>query len=127
MRIILASIALVAVSTAAIAGEALKPVYIHNGFLTGNQYRQLPDVVRRAYVMGVTDGMLLAPAMANRDLNASQRFGKCLDNMHATNEQLTVIVDRWVDGNPVRWGDTVHMLIWSAFSEACSTAGMPLF
>ncbi len=127
MRVILAAAALAAVSILAAADDPLRPVSVHNGFITGNQYRGRPELLRRAYVMGVVDGLMLSPIMANNDLNGAQRFSRCLDVMRPSDEQLTVIVDRWVDANPVRWGDSVHSLVYGALLQACNAVGAPLF
>jgi hypothetical protein len=127
MRTMLASVALAIVSSLAIADEPFKPVPIHNGFLTGNEYRARPESRRRAYVMGVVDGLMLSPVVANNESRGSQRLSSCLDTMRPSDEQLTVIVDRWVDAHPASWGGSVHTLVYGGIAQACNAVGAPLF
>jgi len=36
------------------------PISIHNGFLTGQQFRELQEIQKRSYAEGIIDGMFLA-------------------------------------------------------------------
>ncbi|MCO5398334.1 hypothetical protein [Ralstonia soli] len=125
MRKLLAAAALLILGTASFAQSPPPPVHIHNPFVTGTHYRELPDLMRRAYVMGVIDGMFMSPIFAFRDLAREQMLGKCVDAMRATDVQLTAIVDRYLDARPVAWGDGMHLIVFDALAEACGSIGMP--
>ena len=43
-----------------VADNVGQPVLIHNGFMTGQQFRELPEPSRRSYAAGIVDGVLLA-------------------------------------------------------------------
>ncbi|MCC8394780.1 hypothetical protein LJ656_19490 [Paraburkholderia sp. MMS20-SJTR3] len=114
------------IGTPAQQANPYAPVTIHNGFMTGNKYRELPDLMRRAYVMGVIDGLFDAPGIAFHDLSGAERLAHCIQNMAATDEQMTVIVDRYLDKNPTLWGQSMNTTAMYAVYDACRTAGTPV-
>ena len=48
-----------------------QPVVIHNGFITGEQYLRLADSARHNYVMGLIDGIFLAPMLGGSERRTS--------------------------------------------------------
>ncbi|MDG0024954.1 hypothetical protein [Trinickia sp. Y13] len=119
----------IAIPTALASAQAqaqTEGVFIHHSFETGNGYRGMPDMMRRAYVMGVFDGMLFSPMIATSDLPRARSLGQCEERMNMTDQQLTAIVDRYLDSNPVLWGDDMHGVVYSALSEACGHYGIRL-
>jgi hypothetical protein len=91
-------------------------VVIHNGFITGNDYRTMSQGARRTYVMGLIDGLFLAPFVGapKRQVACLER---CAEGMR--DEQVIAIVDKYISENPVRWHGSVHVLVYSAMREAC--------
>jgi len=89
-------------------------VLIHNGFITGTQYNSLSD--KRTYLMGVMDGFLMAPIFSGEKINLKW-FTNCLEGMDT--DQVQAIVDKYMSENPVRWKDTMHTIIYTAFIKVC--------
>lgn len=119
----------VAASTALASGRSQahkEGVFVHHSFESGNSYRIKPEMMRRAYVEGVFDGMLFSPMIAANNLPRAMSLGQCADAMNATDEQLMAIVDRYLDANPALWGDDMHSVVYSALAQACGRFGIAL-
>lgn len=92
-------------------------VTIHNGFLRGTDYQSLPGERRRAYVMGVIDGMLLAPFFGG-DRSEAKWLENCVEGMNEG--QLESVVKKYLDENPAMWHHFAHGLIFSALQQECA-------
>ena len=101
---------------AAITNANTQEILIKTGFITGNEYLRLPDVNKLHYVMGVVDGIFLAPFFgAPKD--KMDWIEKFLVNM--TDSQVTAIINKYLQENPQRWHESMNVIIYSAFREAC--------
>jgi hypothetical protein len=60
MRIFMAAVIAVATCSSALAISS-DLVELHHGYITGNTYRDMPQREQQSYVLGVVDGMLMAP------------------------------------------------------------------
>jgi hypothetical protein len=92
------------------------PVHIQNGFLTGNSFRQLSPLAKRSYIMGIVDGLLIAP-LVEAPKSKVRWLERCVVNM--TDDHVAAIVDKHLAEQPQRWHDPMHVLAYSAFREAC--------
>jgi hypothetical protein len=100
------------VSTAADTPE----VIIDFGFLRGNSYRQLSEVMRRGYVMGIVDGFYYSPMFGAPEKEVD-RLSKCLTGWSDT--QVMAVVDKWLANKPARWHEPMHVLTHTALADAC--------
>lgn len=96
-------------------------VLIKEGFVTGNHYQQLPEVQQHAYLMGLTDGILVSPLLGvSRDEEGLTWFERC--DAHKNSGQLQAIVDRFLQDHPERWHEGMGVLFFLAMKEACAHA-----
>lgn len=94
---------------------ANESVWIHNGFGTGQDYIKMTEPQKRAYAIGAINGMMIAPFFdAPRD--KMQWFESYVENM--TDEQVEAILSKYLQDNPGRWHDGLHLLMYSAIKEA---------
>ena len=115
MRVTLLFIAIVALhATNACAQEG--GVRIKAGFITGNQYRGYANVLQRRYVMGVVDGLFLAPIF-----DVPKERLAWLENcvVGKTDDQVTTIVNQYLNKNRVRWREPMHVLVYAGLRDAC--------
>ena len=92
-------------------------VVIKSGFVTGNQYRALPEDERRKYAMGVVDGAFLAPFFGAPKPELLW-METCLTRMQ--DGQIVAILDKYLSENPVRWHEPMNVLAYVAFKSACT-------
>ena len=90
-------------------------VLIHNGFGTGQDYIKMNQSQKRVYAMGSINGILLAPFFG-ASKEKMQWFESYVENM--TDEQVAAILSKYLEDNPGRWHDGLHILMYSAIKEA---------
>jgi hypothetical protein len=90
-------------------------VFIHNGFLKGNDYMQLDRDDKTKYCMGLLDGILLSPLFG-----ASRSKFAWLESHieEITNYQMVAIIDKFMQAHPERWHESMHTLGYSALANA---------
>jgi hypothetical protein len=92
-----------------------EPVLIHNGFGIGQDYIKMSESQKRVYAMGSINGMIIAPLLgAPKD-----KIGwleSYVENM--TDEQVAAILSKYLQDNPGRWHNGLHVLMYSAVKEA---------
>ncbi len=118
-------IAAIAVACAAVSAQAAG-VWVGNGFATGSDFRQWGEAQQRSYVAGAVSGFLAASQFALTTLPRAQHLGTCLEQMHATDEQLALIVSRFIEAHPERLNESLNGLMFSSLFYACKTNGTPL-
>ncbi|MGH8542100.1 MAG: Rap1a/Tai family immunity protein [Gammaproteobacteria bacterium] len=91
-------------------------VPVHEGFITGNEYQEFSDLQKRRYVIGVLDGLLLAPLLAAPNAEV-EWLGRCITGM--TDTQVVAIVAKYLQQNPHRWHESMHVLVYSVFVTTC--------
>lgn len=101
------------------SGGIDQPVSIHDGFMTGQRFRDLPEMSRRAYAAGLVDGMLLAP-LVGAPKAGLKWFESCATGM--TDEQVAAIISKFVNDNPARWHEPLHAQFYAAMRQACPKA-----
>ena len=97
-------------------GVYAQPVWIENGFLTGEQYLRLEQRARNTYVMGLIDGIFLAPLFGGSE-QRTRNLGTCVEGM--TNSQLDAILSKYLNENPSRWHEPVHRSMYTALLAVC--------
>jgi hypothetical protein len=93
-----------------------RPVFVHDGFITGQEFRKMSEDLRRSYAMGIIDGMLLAPLFGARTAK-TEWIDSCVVGM--SDEQVTAIIMKYLERNPARWHERLHTTVYSAMIEAC--------
>lgn len=92
------------------------PVSIQNGFITGLQFRDLMPNQKRTYTMGVVDGLFLAPLFGAPESGVLW-LRECVVGM--TDEQISMIVSRFLERHPERWHESMHGIVYGAMRDAC--------
>lgn len=100
-----------------VAGTTAFAVEIHNGFVTGNRYRELSEPEKSAYAAGLIDGMMAAPAFGARASGGVERLWKCTEQM--TNVQLAAIFSKWIADHPEGWHRGMNAIAGDALIKAC--------
>jgi hypothetical protein len=86
-------------------------------FYNGNDYRQLADVQKTAYVVGLFDGLVAAGLLGATDV-APRRLATCFGD-DLPQAQLRAIVDKFLDEHPERWGEPMNLLLWASLPQQC--------
>src|SRR2546425_2858939 len=106
-----------AIATAGLAAQK-EPVELKvSFFLHGNDYLQLPEAAKGAYVTGVVDGLLDAPAAFGAPKKRTAWLEDCV--VGTSSEQLAAIADKYLRENPGKWNWPMNGLIYSAMFDAC--------
>jgi len=108
---------LVIIASASSSTLAAQDVYIHNGFIRGNDYRSWNATEKNRYAVGVIEGMLLAPLFGAPKEQLSW-LEECAAGMNS--RQIIAILDRFLDDNPARWHEYMHTLAYTAMNDACT-------
>lgn len=111
-RIVIACMAVLMSSAAASADGVL----IHNGFVTGQEFMRATDAEQRRYIMGLVDGLFLAPLVRAPKAKVIP-IEKCVEGM--TDEQLNAIFLKYLRNNPERWHQSAHAAFYTAIVETC--------
>ena len=100
--------------------NAAQPVRIHNGFISGEEYLRMEDRERQSYVMGLVDGIFLAPLLDGSEERA-WNLGTCVEGSgHAmTNLQLDAILSKYLRDNPADWHRSAHVSMYAALLRVC--------
>jgi len=105
--------------TAVSGAEAVSDadIMIQIGFITGSQYLEIRDSGKKTfYVMGVLDGIFLAPFF-KADKPSLAWLETCLWDMTTT--QTAAIVDQHLQGHPQNWHQAMHITVYQAFGNVC--------
>lgn len=109
MKAILFSLVLLSSSATAL-------VELEGAFTTGNGYRNFSKNDQLSYVIGVIDGLKLAPTLGG-DKPDMKWFLGCIRSMEA--DQIKAIVDKFLVDNPGRWHESMHWLVYAALLTPC--------
>ncbi len=94
-----------------------KPFLIVSGFLTGNDFRELSEDEKTAFLEGVWDGYAFALSFAGEPPAALLTFSDCIP--HLQNDQLLAIVNKFMQEHPERWGDPMAAIVYAASPKKC--------
>jgi hypothetical protein len=92
-----------------------KFVKIKKGFLTGNSYLQLSKKEQMSYVMGLLDGIFLAPFFNAPKVNLEWIENRTAD---MTISHLTAIITKYLNDNPQLWQESMNVIAYSALHAA---------
>ena len=92
------------------------------GFLKGNDFRRLSEPEKTAYLMGIWDGYMFAPAIGGRATN-DQTLHDCIPDL--VPDQLLAIVTKYMDEHPERWGDSMNLMVFNALPANCRVGMVP--
>jgi len=101
--------------TVSVVLAADQSAWIHEGFGKGEDYIKMTEFQRRAYAIGAINGMLLAP-LFGAPKDGMEWFESYVENM--TDKQVTAILAKYLEDNPGRWHDGLHVLMYSAIKDA---------
>lgn len=99
-----------------VPGCPTEPVYIPNGFGTGEVLYNLSERDLRAEVRGFVNG-LFASAAIGANAKCMEFYDACLRSK--TDTQLTAVVRRFLEENPARWNQPAGILMYSAIPGMC--------
>ena len=105
-----------------IAWDPTAPVLVLHGYQTGNGYLQMPDVQRRAYVMGLFDGFMSSTIIGG-DVTVVERVKSCMSGVKS--HQVMAIFDKYLRDNPPEWHEDSNLLFLQAISHMCPGAIWP--
>jgi hypothetical protein len=86
------------------------------GFLRGNDFRTLSRVEKIAYVTGVWDGYMFAPALGGKSISDQVLFD-CIPGL--VQDQLLAIVEKYMNEHPEVWGQSMNWIVYSALPKSC--------
>lgn len=107
---------LLAATSISAAAQEVDDVLIKTGFITGTQFRSFSDPDRRSYSMGVLDGMFLSPFFG-ASKEQLRWLETCVTGMN--DEQVAALLLKYVNDNPGRWHESMHVLAFAAMQDAC--------
>jgi hypothetical protein len=103
--------------TAAVRGtRAAQSVQIHNGMGTGQDYLQLPEPERPAYVMGFVNGLFLAP-LFGASRQSSAWLETCLEEK--SGKQIAEILTQYLAQHPTEQHEQLHAATYRALLQVC--------
>ena len=97
--------------------EAEEGIHIHNGFVTGNEFLEMPRETQSAYATGLVDGMFLSPFFGAPDRGEISQLGQCMVGM--TDLQLVAILNKEMTEHPEIWHEGMHTIAYRALSYVC--------
>lgn len=92
-------------------------VKVPSGFMTGDQYRKLPEEVQQFYAMGLVDGMFVAATFGAPERGAIVRLNDCMAKMKS--DQLAAILSKELSDHPEVWHKPMNVTGVNALIGAC--------
>jgi hypothetical protein len=91
---------------------------IHNGFVKAEVFLKFDEANQRAYVMGLLDGMYMAPTFGAPDASKLLlKLTSCVEGMKSS--QVAAIMEKYVREHPERWDWDMKDDGYEAIIEAC--------
>ena len=107
-------------SSVALANSSGK-VELHHGYMTGNSYRDMPASGQQGYVVGVIDGMFMAPVFGAK-LGVKSWLGQCIES-GMRSDQLKAIIDKYLAEHPEIWNEDMAGITYGALLPVCRARG----
>lgn len=117
MKNIFISIALLFLTINSLDSHAADDIYIHDGFVDGNEFMKFKKYEKEKYAMGVIDGLLLAPLLGSPESNIKW-LKKCVVGMNSN--QVVVLLNNYLANNPAKWHQSMHTLSYVAIKNGCN-------
>jgi hypothetical protein len=96
--------------------QAKEGVSIHQGWITGNTYRAFEATSKNVYAVGLVDGVFLSP-LYGAPKEKLKPLEQCTTGM--TGQQVVAIFNKYLNENPERWHQSMHVIGFTALKEAC--------
>jgi hypothetical protein len=96
--------------------QAAHTVQIHNGMGTGQDYLQMPEPERPAYVMGLVNGLFLAP-LFGASRASSAWLETCLEER--SGKQIAELLTQYLGQHPTEQQEQLHAATYRALLQAC--------
>jgi len=90
-------------------------VWIQNGFGTGRDFMNMTEIERRAYAMGIVNGVTLAPLFGGTQEQLAW-FDTYTDTK--SDREVARIIFDYIANNPQSWSEQLHVLTISAIRQA---------
>src|SRR5205814_2320443 len=91
---------------------------IHNGFLNAEDYVHISERRQRDYVIGIIDGMMLAPLFGAPGDGPIKPLLDCVTGM--SDSQIAAIIAKFLREHPERWNESLHGVVYSAMTQSCA-------
>lgn len=93
-------------------------VRITSGYLTVQSWLHLLYGQRELYVMGVADGVRLAPIYGGSDKDKRLlKINECMSNVN--NEQLLAVMDKAANDHPEQWNLSMNAFVAEQLHHLC--------
>lgn len=97
-------------------------VWVSSGFLKGKDYLDFTAEEKRAYAMGVMNGMLVAPLLGAPQEKVAW-LEKCTTDM--IDEQVSAIITKYLNDHPGEWHHQMNVLSLKAMMATCPRPKKP--
>jgi hypothetical protein len=105
-------------AAAANVGAPQRSVRIHGGFLKAEAYLHFDNNSKRAYAMGLLDGMYMAPMFhAPDDGKFLVSLERCVEGMRSS--QVAAIIEKYIRDHPEHWYLDLKDEGYAAMRQAC--------
>ena len=112
------SVTLLLLMAYAIDGASQGQVRMHRGTITAQEYLDMPKGAQKAYVMGLMDGLFLAPMFgAPADNKWRLAIQSCVEGKQVS--QLMAIIEKYIKERREYWHADAHFEAYNALSRAC--------
>ncbi len=110
--------ALLLLIATAIDGVPQGQVRLHRGSMTAQEFLDMPQGARKYYVMGLMDGLFLAPMFGAPAGNKWRiAIQSCVEGKQVS--QLMAIIEKYMKSHPEYWKSDAHFVAYNALSRAC--------
>ncbi len=91
-------------------------IRVHGGYVTGSEYLDMNGLEKRAYIGGLIDGMLLAPAFGG-DEDRMAWFLECTAEMKRN--EIRSALFNYINARGELWDNANPAKMYRAIDEAC--------
>lgn len=109
---------LLAVHLSATLAEDRKTIKVYEGFVTGQEYLDMSPSEQDSYVMGIVDGLLVAPLIFDSGFRA-QPIKTCISTKIWDGRHLSLNVLKYIQKRPSEWNKAAHQMTLSVLQELC--------
>ncbi len=90
----------------------------YTGILNGNAWLEESELEQVMYVTGAIDGLVFA-SVFDADMSQVFAFAECCSGM--TVDQITAIVQKYLDQHPEDWQEPMNYITYEAITTNCPT------
>jgi hypothetical protein len=115
---------LVIAATAVVALPSRELHLIKKGYVTSSMFRDAGPSEQRAYVMGIVDGLFLAPLFGAPERRGDQ-LQDCITGLNLDDLQLAALVRRELEEDATLGSSPAHIVVFRAIRQTCLDHGYP--